>query len=135
MTRISRAPVLSATRSRGSFWIIARSRRSLGPLHDFDQSPALQPREWPALAHDHGVADARVVCLVMSMQHARGADDLLVAPVAPRHVDPHRDRLVGLIGDDHALARLLTARAVLARRRGLDLGPAGPRGARLVARA
>src|SRR5919204_4478485 len=130
MTRISRAPVLSATRSRVSFWITAST--SLRPLDHFNQPPALQPRHRPALAHDHGVADVRVVALVVGVQRARGAHDLLVATVAARHVDPHGDRLVRLVGDDHALARLLPAGAVLARWRAL---PARPRSPCLLTRA
>src|SRR5437763_10317466 len=115
MTRISRAPVLSATRRRVSFWIMRGFRCSLGALHHFNQPPALQPRERPALAHDHGVTDVRIVRLVVSVQRARGAHDLLVAPMAPSHVDAHGDRLVRLVRDDDALAGLLTAGAVLAR--------------------
>src|SRR5207253_1053548 len=41
-------------------------------------------------------------------------DRLVVAPVAPHDLEPDRDRLVGLVGDDDALADLLVAR-------GLDL--------------
>ena len=37
------------------------------------------------------------------------ADDLLVAAVAPGDLDPHGDRLVGLVGDDDALAHLAVA--------------------------
>ena len=55
--------------------------------------------------------------LVVGVQRARGAHDLLVAAVAPGDVDPHGDRLVGLVGDDDALADLLGAGDVLARRR------------------
>src|SRR5579884_3278052 len=131
MTRISRAPVLSATRRRVSFWITAPS--SLRPLDHFNQPPALEPRQRPRLAHDHGVADVRVVGLVVSVQRARRAHDLLVAAVAAGHVDPHRDRLVGLIGDDDALAGLLTTGAVLTRSRGLGLG-SRPSCTRLLAR-
>src|SRR5947209_5283260 len=57
----------------------------------------------------------------MRVQRARGPDDLLVAAVAPGHVDPHGDRLVGLVGDDHALAGLLAARLMLARWRRLTV--------------
>ena len=53
-----------------------------------------------ALAHDDGVADVGVVGLVVGVQRLRGAHDLLVAAVAPGDVDPHGDRLVGLVGDD-----------------------------------
>ena len=39
------------------------------------------------------------------------------AAMAAGHIDAHGDRLVGLVGHDHALTRLLATRAVLARRR------------------
>src|SRR6202020_1309798 len=132
MTRISRAPVLSATRRRVSFWIIAPA--SLRPLDDPDQPPPLGPRQRTRLAHDHRVADVRVVGLVVGVQRVRGADDLLVAAVAPSRVDPHGDRLVGLVGDHDALTRLLATGPVLARK--LVLGHrAGDGGASLLARA
>ena len=47
--------------------------------------------------------------LVVGVQRRRGAHDLVVAPVAPRDVDAHGDRLVGLVGDDHAGAHLRRA--------------------------
>ena len=102
-------------------------RRILRALHDLDQAPALGARQRPRLADDHGVADVGVVALVVRVQRARGAHDLLVAAVAPGDVDPHGDRLVGLVGDDDALARLLLAGAVLARRRRLGAAVLAPR--------
>src|SRR5438045_4739021 len=63
----------------------------------------------------------------MRVQLDRGPHDLVVALVAPHDVDAHRDRLVGLVGDDDALADLRAAGAVLGgvigldRRRGLAL--------------
>src|SRR6185312_2399782 len=74
------------------------------PLHDVDERPALGARQRPALDHPHDVALVGVVVLVVRVHRARAADDLLVAAVAPRDVDPHRDRLLGLVGDDDALA-------------------------------
>ena len=46
----------------------------------------------------------------------------MVAPVALHDVDAHGDRLVGLVGDDDALADLRAAGAVLGRVVGLDRG-------------
>src|SRR4051794_437372 len=117
MTRISRAPVLSATRSLVSFWINAS--RSSSPLHHLHQPPALGPRQGPCLPDDHGVPDVRVIALVVGVQGVRGAHDLVVAAVAASHVDAHGDRLVGLVGDDYALTDLLDPRHALARGRGL----------------
>src|ERR1019366_882832 len=45
-----------------------------------------------------------VVVLVVRVQGARAAHDLLVAAVAAGDVDAHGDRLGGLVGDHHALA-------------------------------
>src|ERR1700733_3878098 len=132
MTRISRAPVLSATRRRVSFWIIGPA--SLRPLDDPNQPPALGPRERTRLAHDHRVADVRVVRLVVGVPGVVGADDRLGGAGARSRVDPHGDRLVGLVRHHDALTRLLATRPVLARK--LVLGHcAGNGGARLLARA
>src|SRR6516165_7333611 len=103
---------------------MVRSRRSLGSLDDFHEAPALDARQRTALAHDHGVADVGVVGLVVGVQRARDADDLFVPPVAPGDVDANGDGLVGLVGDDHALAGLLPPGPVFARRGRLRDGAA-----------
>src|SRR5215204_3777419 len=108
MQRISRAPVLSATLSLVSFWITL-----LRLLEHVGQAPALRARHGAALDHPHGVARARVVALVVHVDPRRGAHDLPVAPVAAGDVDAHDDRLVGLVGDDDALADLGAAGTVL----------------------
>src|SRR5579863_962984 len=59
------------------------------------------------------------------MQRRRGPNDLLVLAVPARHIDAHGDGLVSLVGDDHALARLLGPGLVLARRGGGALVRAG----------
>src|SRR3954453_8991038 len=84
------------------------------PLQDLDQPPALRPAQRPRLHHAHEVALVGVVALVVHVQLGRGSDDLLVALVAPCHVDADRDRLVRLRGDHYARADLRTAGAVLA---------------------
>ena len=89
---------------------------------DFDQPPALAARHRAALTDAHGVAGVGVVALVVGVQLDRGAHDLVVALVAPHDVDAHGDRLVGLVGDDDALAHLRAAGAVLGRVVGLGAG-------------
>src|SRR4051794_1869488 len=101
MHRISRAPVLSATRRRVSFWI-----KLLRPLQDLDQAPALEARQRARLHDADEVALVGVVVLVVGVQRRRRADDLLVALMTARGLDAHGDRLVGLVGDDAALAHL-----------------------------
>src|SRR3954465_2580345 len=72
MHRISRAPVLSATFRRVSFWITCT-------LQDLDQAPALGAAHRARLDHPHEVALVGVVALVVSVQRRRGAHDLLGA--------------------------------------------------------
>src|SRR5688500_4708755 len=117
MQRISRAPELSATLSFDSCWIIAPPPPSLRLLEDLDQAPALPARDRPRLDDPDEVALARLVPLVVGMQRVRAAHDLLVHRVAPGDVDPDRDRLVGLVRDDGALAHLAGDGPALRRRR------------------
>src|SRR3954449_7531657 len=132
MQSSSRAPVLSATRSRVSGWTIDLPR----PLHDLDQAPALGARQRTALDDAHAVALVRVVGLVVRVQRRRLTDDLLVHLVAPGGLDPHGDRLVRLRRDDDALARARLARPVLLGRRRLrGAVPAGVLGLLLLAPA
>src|SRR5262245_46273841 len=121
MQSSSRAPELSATFSRDSCWII--SLYLAGFLDDVDQAPALGLRQGAGLDDADDVALAGLVALVVRVQPARAADDLLVGPVPAGDFDPHRDRLVALVGDDDALAHL--------RRVGVALGPRGARPGRL----
>src|SRR6185312_16133733 len=86
MQSSSRAPELSATLRRDSCWIIERLPRLLDDA-------------------DH-VALAGLVALVVSMQRARAADDLLVGRMTTGEVDADGDRLVAFVGDDDALADL-----------------------------
>src|SRR6185436_12354704 len=80
--------------------------RLAGPLQHFDEAPALGAAERTALDQADRVADVGLVLLVVRVQRGRRADDLLVHPVLPGHVDADRDGLVGLVGDDDALAHL-----------------------------
>ena len=92
MHRISRAPVLSATLSRVSAWIIGRTPTGL--LHDLEQAPALGARQRPALDDAHDVSLAGLVALVVGVQRAAVAHDLAVHAVRAHEVDPDGDRLV-----------------------------------------
>src|SRR3978361_582280 len=91
MQRISLAPVLSATRSRLSAWIIGSSLRL---LDDLDHAPALQLRERACLHDPHDVADTGLVALVVGMQPRRAAYDLVVLRMGLGRVDADRDGLV-----------------------------------------
>src|SRR5436309_272735 len=83
------------------------------------QLPALGARQRPALDHPHDVALARVVVLVGRVQRARAAEDLRVAAVPARDVDPHDDRLLGPVGDHDTLAYLAPSPALAVDRREL----------------
>src|SRR5581483_6894087 len=112
MQSSSRAPVLSATLRRVSCWIISGLPRL---LHDLGEAPALLLRERAGLDDPDGVPDPGGVALVVGVELHRAADDLLVLGVALDHVDLDDDRLVALVGDDHA-APLLAAAALGLRR-------------------
>src|SRR3954454_725481 len=105
MQSSSRAPVLSATLRRDSCWIIS-SLPLLRLLDDLREPPALQLRERAGLDDPDRVADAGRVLLVVRMEADGGADDLLVLRMALDHVDLDDDRLLALVGDDHAAALL-----------------------------
>src|SRR5215204_5972023 len=114
MQRISRAPELSATFSLDSCWIMLAL---LGLLDDVDQAPALRLRKRAGLDDADHIALAGLVALVVRVQRPRAAHDLLVSRVAADDVDPHRDRFLALVGDDHALADLGRVGVALRRRR------------------
>src|SRR5213592_242247 len=106
MQSSSRAPVLSATLRRVSCWIIELP----GLLHDLGEAPVLRLRERPRLDDADDVADARGVLLVVRVELARSADDLLVLRVQLGDVDLDDDRLLTLVGDDDAAALLARGR-------------------------
>src|SRR4030095_658374 len=109
MQRISRAPVLSATRSLDSCWIMAL----LGLLEHFGEAPVLRLAEWTGLDDADEVADLGRVLLVVRVELRRAADDLLVLPVRLHRVDLDHDRLVHGVGDDDAAALLAAPALVL----------------------
>src|SRR5438034_7417409 len=112
MQRSSRAPELSATRSRDSCWI-TRDLPSLRCSHDLLQAPALHPRDRPCLDDLDEIADLRLVRLVVGVEFGAPTDDLLVPRVDLDHVHTDDDRLVGRRGDDRPLAFLATPSDVL----------------------
>src|SRR5919107_5033536 len=103
MQRISLAPVLSATFSRDSCWIIlvasSSCRALLGLLDDLGDPPALGGRQGPGLGQPDQVARAGAVLLVVGLEPGRPPDRLLVQAVLADvlHLDDHR--LVHLVGD------------------------------------
>src|SRR5689334_2836064 len=128
MQRISFAPVLSATLSRDSCWIIGFSWLScrfslvhdgralpngwlLGLLEDGHHAPALGGRQRAGLHDLDPVADAALVLLVVSLELDGAAHDLAVQRVLHAVLDGHDDGLVHLVADHQALADL-PARAV-----------------------
>src|SRR5215218_4233140 len=113
MQRISRAPLLSATLSLDSCWIIPLPRL----LHHVDQAPALGLGERPGLDHANHVALAGLIALVVGVELGRAADDLLVGAVTASDVDADGDRLVAFAGDDDALPDLGRVRLPLRWRR------------------
>src|SRR5918995_1366534 len=120
MQRSSLAPVLSATRSRDSCWIMSMTpgcragshpwaslaERSLGLFEDLDDAPPLRRREWTGLHQEHAVAGDGGVLLVVGLELVGPADDLAVQRVLEAVLDGHDDRLVHLVADDEALSDL-----------------------------
>src|SRR5437868_2818756 len=102
-----RAPVLSATRTRVSCWIIAPSL--LRDLEHLGEAPVLALRQRPRLDDAHRVADLRLVALVVGVELRRAPDDLLVARMRLHRVDADDDRLLRRVGDDDAPALLAAA--------------------------
>src|SRR6476619_6574819 len=137
MQRISFAPVLSATLSRDSCWIIGISPGCLAGsqcwtepggtggvvvllclLEDLDDAPALGGRQRTGLLDPDPVADAALVRLVVRLELAGAPQDLAVQRVLHPVLD----------GDDHGLLHLVADHQTLtdlAVGTGLGLGCAG----------
>src|SRR4051794_32380430 len=109
MHSTSLAPVLSATLSRDSCWIISvspcrpGSHREvslgelpwlLGPLEDRHDAPALGRRQRPGLHDLDTVTDAAVVGLVVGLESRRTPKDLAVERVLDAVLDLDHDGLV-----------------------------------------
>src|SRR3954449_10294913 len=132
MHKISRAPVLSATRSRDSCWITGVSyvcqffaaggeawrnegpsgRPSTGPTHslglfeDLHDPPPLGGGQRTGLHQQNPVADAARVLLVVRLQLAGTAHHLAVQRVLDPVLDRDDDGLVHLVADHQALPDL-----------------------------
>src|SRR3954466_8838314 len=116
MHRSSRAPVLSATRTLVSCWIM----RSPGHLEDLGEPPALQLRQRPRLDDADEVAGLRLVLLVVCVELRRAADHLLVLRVRLDRVPADDDRFVHRRRDDDAAALLVAAAVALGLRQARD---------------
>src|SRR6266545_116807 len=116
MQRISLAPVLSATFSRDSCWIIrtsysifvgrrsamfceATAAQSLRLLDDLHDPPALGRRQGPGLGQPDQVALAGRVLLVVGLEPGRPPDRLPVQAVLADVLDLDHHGLVHLVGD------------------------------------
>src|SRR2546430_638142 len=118
MHRTSLAPLLSATLSRVSCWITSSapaasqraagpgSLRSLGPLQDLDDPPALLLRLRTGLLDADAVADVEVVALVVHEELGRALHRLAVQRVRLPLDHGHDGRAFHLVGRDQALAHL-----------------------------
>src|SRR5687768_17298635 len=119
MHRISRAPVLSATRSRDSCWITSVSSSASSPepelgrtlallrsLDDLDDPPALRRRQRPRLHEQNPVTGAAGVALVVGLEPAGAAQDLAVERVLDPVLDDHDDGLVHLVAHHDPLPHL-----------------------------
>src|SRR3954469_15285422 len=118
MQSTSLAPLLSATRSRVSCWIIrlapasladdpkagslshlfARCARSPCTLQDLEEAPALGLRQRPGLLDANAIALAGVVLLVVDVQLLGALQGLAVQRVAHAVDNLHHDGLVHLGG-------------------------------------
>src|ERR687889_1817083 len=100
MQRISLAPVLSATFSRDSCWIIlvasSSCRALLGLLDDLGAPPALGRRQGPGLGQPDDVARAGAVLLVVGLEPGRPPDRLLVQAAVAEWLHLHAHPLFRL---------------------------------------
>src|ERR1700710_1089304 len=111
MHRICLAPVLSATLSRDSCWIICPVLL-LRLLDDLHHAPALGSAERAGLHQQHAVADATLVGLVVRLEPGRAPQHLAVERVLDAVLDRDDHGLVHLVADDQSLTHL-ARRAVL----------------------
>src|SRR4051794_8363401 len=131
MHRISRAPVLSATRSRDSCWITGVSyvcqffecdrslaerwwagpaeagpAHSLGLFEDLHDPPPLGGGERTGLHQEHAVTDPACVLLVVHLELAGAPQNLAVEGVLDAVLDLDDNGLVHLVADHEALTDL-----------------------------
>src|ERR1700722_7074061 len=101
MQSSSRAPLLSATLSTDSCWIISASL-----LQHFGDAPAGFLGDRARLDDAYAIADANRVRLVVDLEAPGMADDLLVERVRLEVLHHHDHGLLHLVAHDHAVARL-----------------------------
>src|SRR5664279_2585755 len=106
MQRISFAPVLSATLSRDSCWIIGLLLRLLEDFHD---APPLGGRQRTRLHDQDTVADAGVVELVVGLELDVATQHLAVEGVLVALLNGDHDGLLHLVADDETLTGLARA--------------------------
>src|SRR5437899_2876977 len=106
MQSSSRAPLLSATLTTVSCWIMAVL---LGPFQDFVDAPVLVLAERPRLDDAHPVAGVGVVVLAVHLEARAAPHHLLVERVRLQLLDDDDDRPLHLVADHHPLAELAAA--------------------------
>src|SRR5215207_6953721 len=105
MHKISFAPVLSATLSRDSCWIIPLSLL-LGLLDDVDEPPALGGAQRASLHDPDPIPHAGAIGLIVCLEPRGLAEHLAVEAVLHPVLDRHDNGLVHLVADDVALPDL-----------------------------
>src|SRR4029079_3641435 len=105
MHRICLAPVLSATLSRDSCWIICPVLL-LRLLDDLHHAPALGRAERAGLHQENTATDAPLLVLVVGVEAGRAAQHLAVERVLDAVLDGDDHGLVHLVADDQALTDL-----------------------------
>src|SRR5579864_6611436 len=101
MQSSSRAPLLSATLSTDSCWIMSASL-----LQDFGDTPASLLGDRTGLDDAHAIADPTHVLLVVDLEAPGVADDLLVERVRLEDLHHHDHGLLHLVAHDNAVTDL-----------------------------
>src|SRR6202035_566457 len=101
MQSSSRAPLLSATFSTDSCWIMSASL-----LQNFGDTPAGLLRDRASLDDAHAIADPAHVLLVVDLEAPGVADDLLVERMRLEDLDHHDHGLLHLVAHDNAVTNL-----------------------------
>src|ERR1700693_492350 len=97
----SRAPLLSATLSTDSCWIM-----SARLLQNFGDTPARLLGDRARLDDAHAVANSAHVLLVVHLEAPRMTDDLLVERVGLEDLHHHDHGLLHLVAHDNSVAHL-----------------------------
>src|ERR1700674_2534307 len=110
MQSSSRAPLLSATFSTDSCWIMSASL-----LQNFGDTPAGLLRDRASLDDAHAIADPAHVLLVVDLEAPGVADDLLVERMRLEDPDHQEHGLLPLFAHDNAVTNLAARTGCLAR--------------------